>query len=151
MKTSKITTPVHCPRLISSFKRCDRGAAIVEFALVAPILLAVIAGISDGASYLLRQNAMHSSVSSSAQYIMSGGSDLSTARQIGLSSWDGRSEHADVTASKDCVCVATPASCSTLCGDQTVPQAYVKIAATDTFDGWYGETTLSAEQDVRIR
>ena len=119
--------------------------------MVTPILLAALAGISDGASYLLRQNAMHSSVSSSAQYIMSGGANLTTARQIGLSSWEGRSERADVTASKDCFCVTTPATCSTLCSDQTVPLAYVKIAATDTYDGWFGDATLRAEQDVRIR
>jgi Flp pilus assembly protein TadG len=138
-------------RFAKSFSKCRRGVALVEFALAAPILLAALAGLTDGAAFLLHQNAMHSGVSSSAQYIMSGGSDLTTARQIGLSSWEGRTEQADVTASKDCFCAVTPATCSTLCSDQTVPLAYVKIAATDTYDGWFTDATLHAEQDVRIR
>ena len=151
MKKSQISLSASFRHLTADFARNRKGAAIVEFAMVTPILLAALAGISDGASYLLRQNAMHSSVSSSAQYIMSGGANLTTARQIGLSSWEGRSERADVTASKDCFCVTKPATCSTLCSDQTVPLAYVNISATDTYDGWFGDATLRAEQDVRIR
>jgi Flp pilus assembly protein TadG len=151
MKTSQTPAPVSLRRSIADFRRNRDGAALVEFAIIAPLLLIALAGISDGASFLLRNNAMHSGLSSSAQYIMSGGSDLSTARQIGLSSWAGRSEQSDVTASKDCFCATTPATCSTLCSDQSVPLAYVKIAATDTYDGWFGDTTLRAEQDVRIR
>jgi len=77
--------------------------------------------------------------------------DPATARKIGLSSWAGRSETGNVTASKDCFCAAAPATCSTLCSDRTVPSGYVKIAATDTFDGWFADTTLHAEQDVRVR
>jgi len=151
MKTSRTQAPASFRLSIANLRRSNDGAALVEFAIIAPLLLIALAGISDGASFLLRNNAMHSGLSSSAQYIMSGGSDLSTARQIGLSSWAGRSEQSDVTASKDCFCAATPSTCSTLCSDQSVPLAYVKIAATDTYDGWFGDTTLRAEQDVRIR
>lgn len=150
MQTSQ-TTGSAFRRLTARFGRNRSGAALVEFAILAPVLLAALAGISDGAGYLLHNNAMNSGLNSSAQYIMSGGSDLSTARQIGLSSWAGRSQAGNVTASKDCFCAATTATCSTLCSDQSVPSAYVKIAATDTFDGWFADSTLHAEQDVRVR
>jgi len=151
MNTSYLSGLSHCRRLLAGYRRSERGAAIVEFALVTPILLAALAGISDGATLLMRQNAMHSGLSSSAQYIMSGGADLTTARQVGLTSWADHSSAASVTASKACYCASAPGTCSTLCTDQTVPKAYVKIAASDTFEGWYGNATLSAEQDVRIR
>ncbi len=127
------------------------GAAAVEFAFLAPLILVVLAGISDGASLVLKQSSMHSGVSSSAQYIMSGGADLATAKSVGLSSWPARSDKSTFSATKLCYCGSVVSDCTALCTDATAPKAYVTIAASDYVDGWYIKTTVSAQQEVRTR
>lgn len=139
-------------RKFLDFVRHNAAAAAVEFALLSPILLLVIAGISDGAVLVLRKNSMHSGVSSSAQYVMSGGADMTTAKSVGLSSWPMRTEKSSFSATKLCYCGSAVSDCSTLCtADSSVPKAYVTIAASDVVDGWYGTTTVDAEQEVRVR
>jgi len=139
-------------RKFQGFVRDTVAAAAVEFAFLAPILLLLIAGISDGAILMLRKNSMHSGVSSSAQYIMSGGTNLTTATSVGLSSWPMRTDKASFSATKSCYCGATAADCSTLCtADSSVPKAYVTIQASDVVDGWYGTATVNARQEVRVR
>lgn len=131
---------------------CDRrGIAAVEFALVAPILIFVIIGINDVAQLITKQNDMHSGVSAAAEYIMRGGSDLPTAQTIGLSAWPSHSSSATMSAAKVCYCGSASGDCATLCPDQSVPTAYVTIAANDSYAGWYATTQISTSQKVRVR
>ncbi|HWU49459.1 MAG TPA: TadE/TadG family type IV pilus assembly protein [Asticcacaulis sp.] len=129
----------------------ERGAAIVEFAFVAPLLLLVLAGVIDGAQLLMKQNAMHNGVMSAAQYIMRGGADLNTARAIGYAAWSGHSSSAAVDAQKACYCGGAAGDCSTLCADGSVPEAAVTISATDTAPSWFAPTYISARQQIRVR
>jgi len=128
-----------------------RGVAAVEFALIVPVLALVVAGINDGAQQILMQNNMHSGVSAAAQYVMSGGSDLSTAQAVGLSAWPSHSDSATMIAAKACYCGGATGDCGTLCPDQTVPAAYITITAGDTYSGWYMTRQISTNQTVRVR
>lgn len=154
---SGIANPVFVPHgekwwvRSSVWLRHNGGAAAVEFAFLAPLILVVLAGISDGASLVLKQSSMHAGVSSSAQYIMSGGADLATAKSVGLSSWPSRTDKSAFSATKLCYCGSVVSDCSTLCTDSTAPKAYVTIAASDYVDGWYIKTTVSTHQEVRTR
>ncbi len=136
---------------VATFFRDRRGVAAVEFAFIAPILLLVVAGINDGAQLVLKQNNMHSGVSAAAEYIMRGGNDMTTVQTIGLSAWPSHSDSATVTTSKLCYCGSAGGSCTSLCPDQTVPTAYITVAATDTYSGWYATTQIATSQKVRVR
>lgn len=136
---------------LKTFFRDHRGVAAVEFAFIAPILLMVIAGINDGAQLILKQNNMHSGVSAAAEYVMRGGADMTTVQTIGLSAWPSHSDSASVTTSKMCYCGSAGGSCTSLCADQTVPTAYITVAASDTYTGWYSTTQITTSQKVRIR
>ncbi|MDI7776561.1 pilus assembly protein [Asticcacaulis sp. EMRT-3] len=129
----------------------ERGAAMVEFAFIAPLLLLVLAGIIDGAQLLINQNAMHNGVMSASQYIMRGGNNLSTAKAIGYSAWSGHSSSASVDAQKACYCGGAAGDCSSLCTDGTVPEAAVTISASDTVPSWFAPYSISAQQQVRVR
>lgn len=133
---------------LGRWARDTGGAAAVEFGLVAPVLLLALLGIIHGGTLLARYNAMHSGVSSGAQYVMSGGSNLATAQQIASSAWAGKSGQATVTAVKICRCGTATAVCSELCLDQSVPQAFITISAADTLSGG---TAVAARQEVRVR
>lgn len=138
-------------RYLASFLRDRRGVAAVEFAFIAPVLLLIVAGINDGAQLVLKQNNMHSGVSAAAEYIMRGGSDMTTAQTIGLSAWPSHSDSASVTTNKLCYCGSTGGSCTSLCADQSVPTAYITVAASDTYAGWYSSTQIATSQKVRVR
>ncbi len=138
-------------RTFAAFLRDRRGVAAVEFAFIAPILILVVAGINDGAQLILKQNNMHSGVSAAAEYIMRGGSNMTTAQTIGLSAWPSHSDTATVTASKMCYCGSVSGSCTSLCSDQTVPTAYITVSASDSYAGWYATTRISTSQKVRVR
>jgi Flp pilus assembly protein TadG len=129
-----------------------RGGAMVEFGLLAPVLVLVALGIIQGGAMLGQYNAMRTGISNGAQYVMGGGTNLSTAKLITESAWPARGANATVTASKVCRCGGAAANCSQLCAaDQSVPQAFVTITATDTFSDGIGNHSVSAKQEVRVR
>lgn len=138
-------------RTIAAFLRDRRGIAAVEFAFIAPILVLVLAGINDGAQLIVKQNNMHSGVSAAAEYIMRGGSDMTTVQTIGLSAWPSHSDSASVTTNKMCYCGSVSGSCTSLCADQSVPTAYITVSASDTYTGWYSAAQISTSQKVRVR
>jgi len=139
------------PRLFVTGLGDRRGIAAVEFALIAPILIFVAIGVNDLAQLTTKQNDMHSGVSAAAEYIMRGGSDLPTAQSIGLSAWPSHSTSASVTAAKMCYSGPVSGDCTSLCSDQSVPTAYITIAASDSYAGWYATTQISTSQKVRVR
>lgn len=148
MKRIKGLSPVSALR--TAWKN-QSGAAIVEFALLTPILLGVVAGVADFSSVIQQERAMRAGVSSAAQYIMGGGTSLDAARQVGLIAWASHANNATVTTAKMCYCNSVVGDCTTLCPDQTLPKAYITIVATQPYDGWYVDTSLTAQQEVRIR
>ncbi|MDQ0466492.1 Flp pilus assembly protein TadG [Caulobacter ginsengisoli] len=130
----------------------QRGAAMVEFGLIAPILALVVLGIVQGGTMLGKYNAMRTGISNGAQYVMGGGTDLATARLIAQEAWPSRGATATIAASKVCRCGGTVADCSLLCAsDQSVPQAFVTISATDIFNDGVVNHSVSAQQVVRVR
>jgi Flp pilus assembly protein TadG len=128
-----------------------RGAALVEFGLIAPLLALAALGIVQGGTMLGKYNAMRTGISSGAQYVMGGGTDLATARLITQEAWPARSSAAAITASKVCRCGGTVGDCSLLCADNSVPQAFIVITATDTFSDSITNHAVSAQQEVRVR
>ncbi len=55
------------------------------------------------------------------------------------------------TAAKSCLCGTATSDCSSLCVDQSVPQAFITLTATDTYTGPAGTVPLSAQQTIRVR
>jgi Flp pilus assembly protein TadG len=138
-------------RRLSLWRRHQGGAAAVEFGLVAPMLLAVLLSVVEGGVLMLKYNSMRTGVTSGAQYVMGGGTDLDTTRAITLSAWAGRSNGSSASASKVCRCAGAASSCSTLCADQSVPQAFITVTASDRMNDGIINQTLTARQEIRIR
>ena len=137
--------------MIKAFLRDRGGAAAVEFGLVLPVLAALLIGVFDGGTLLLKYNTMHSAVSSGAQYVMAGGQDLTTAQSIAVSAWKTKPSNAQISVAKTCKCGAAAAVCTTICPDQSVPQAFVSIAATANVNGAVISQPIAATETVRVR
>ena len=133
------------------FARDQRGAALVEFAMIAPIFALGVVLIGDTATLVSRYFDMRAAVSSGSQYVMLGGTEVGVARQVATQSWTSQAQGSTVTATKACICGTTANACNVLCPDQSVPQAYYTIQADSTFQGALISTPLTAQQVVRVR
>lgn len=112
----------------------DGGVSAVEFALIAPILLLMLAGISTGWTYSTQLMEMRTAVKSGANYVLQGGVDLASAKSAVLMSWRNKPGDGNVTVIRQCTCSGAVSACSTVCSDKSIPNMAVIITATGSVD-----------------
>jgi Flp pilus assembly protein TadG len=128
-----------------------RGAAAVEFALVAPFLGALVVGVAQYGGMVIAYEQMHDAVETGAMYIERGGSTMATAQDISLGAWANKPTDAAVTATHYCTCAGVTSTCSSLCPDSTYPLAYTQIVASGTYTGLYANQSMSTTHVVRTQ
>lgn len=111
------------------------GVSAIEFALVAPILLLVLAGIATGWTYSMQLMEMRTAVKSGANYVLQGGVDLDAAKSAVLLSWTKKPADAAVQVLRQCSCAGATSACSTVCaGNGAIPNMSVVITASGSVD-----------------
>lgn len=102
-------------RYLASFARATGGNAAVEFAILVPILLLLVAGTVDLGLGFQRKLEMQSALNSGLQHAMqTQGSDIATTRAVithGLT----KLGNFDLDANSFCRCANGDASCTTTC------------------------------------
>lgn len=134
-------------RFLSDF----RGAAMVELALVAPVvagLVLVSYGVWDAAA---RRQDMRAGLDAAAGYYMNGGADDAVARSVATNAWESRPTGGAVTSSRSCRCGGTPGTCDALCTGSKAPSVFVNLTATGSTTGALFAATLVEERTVRVR
>ncbi len=115
----------------------NRGTAALEFALVCPVLLLILGGLSDYALLIWTKNRLASGVAQAAQYAFVSGigvksTDISSVVQKAAS----LASAIVATPVLACYCVAAAGSpapqqtCGQPCPDQSTPGTYVSISAS---------------------
>lgn len=101
--------------LLHAFRRDHRANAAVEFALLAPFLLFLIAGTIDLGLGFQEKVKLQSALNSGMQHIMqTQGADIATSREVvayGL----GAGNAADIEMDTFCTCSSKKAGCKTSC------------------------------------
>lgn len=101
--------------LLRSFRRDYSANAAVEFALLAPFLLLLIAGTIDLGLGFQEKVKLQSALNSGMQHIMqTQGADIATSRRVvayGL----GSDSVADIEMDTFCACASNKAGCKTSC------------------------------------
>jgi Flp pilus assembly protein TadG len=139
-------------RMFVSFLRDERGAAAVEFGLIAPIMLVVTLLIFDVWNAANSLTRMHAAVTTGAQYVMGGSANDTTARSIVWNAWNNRPANAAVTVQRLCVCGATTVACTGLCPTtQTPPSVTITLRASGTGEGVFMTRQLAQQEVVRVR
>jgi Flp pilus assembly protein TadG len=128
-----------------------RGAAAVEFAIILPILSALVIGVIQYGGMIIANQQMHDGVSSGAVYVMRGGSDAATIKTVSLLGWANQPADATVTVTQVCSCAGVTGACNALCADGSYPNSFTTIAATGTYTGLWGSQSMSASQVVRTQ
>ncbi len=134
-----------------AFLPATGGAAAVEFAIILPVLAAMVVGIAQYGGQVIAYQQMHDGVEAGAVYVMRGGSDMTAAKDIALGAWPNPPSDAAVTTNHFCTCAGVTSSCTALCSDNSYPQAYTTISASGTYSGLYMSQSMSTSTTVRTQ
>ncbi|MHA6287621.1 TadE/TadG family type IV pilus assembly protein [Maricaulis sp. CAU 1757] len=138
-------------RTLLAFVTCRRGAAAVEFAVIVPVLAALLLGVFDLGRLAHDRTDLHGAVRNGAQYFMAGGDDPDDAVAIVEQSWTSRPENSMVRVVRCCKCAEVDAPCGQLCADGSVPDIVQQIEASAYYAGLFGEYEVSVTEMVRAR
>lgn len=134
------------------------GVSAVEFALIAPVLALVLAGMVTGWAYVTQMAQMRSAVKTGANYVLQGGTDLAAAKSAILLSWVKKPADADVQVVRQCTCAGAVSTCSAVCtGSGAIPNMSVIITANGSLDTPLDDLFTTAkvatrhEEVIRVR
>ncbi|MFN3836013.1 MAG: TadE/TadG family type IV pilus assembly protein [Glycocaulis sp.] len=135
----------------SRFRVDCAGTSAVEFALIAPVLLALMVAAADIAHIAFQRSDMTGAIRSGTQYFMAGGTHTDRAQAIVEEAWSSRPEEAVVRVERLCECGGVEASCNLLCADQSVPLAYAVITIEAPVGGVFVTQYSTVSDKVRVR
>ena len=138
-------------RSLRAFLRHRGGASALEFAILGPVLAAMVVGGADIWMLVNRKMDMHAAVNAGAHYYMGGGSDDPTAQTISLNGWPNRPSDGQVSISRACTCAGGASDCGVLCAaTQQAPEIRVTLTAQSQWNG-LNPAALSEAETVRVR
>jgi Flp pilus assembly protein TadG len=113
----------------------ERGVTAVEFAMIAPILIAMMISIVDLGLGLYTDTQLANAAQAGAAYAMQKGYDSSTMTTVAQSST--RLTGVTVNVSQYCGCPSAngvvSATCGSSCGDGLTAGTYAQVAATKDY------------------
>ncbi|HXJ02791.1 MAG TPA: TadE/TadG family type IV pilus assembly protein [Micropepsaceae bacterium] len=138
-------------RALRRLYRCRKGTSAIEFALIIPIIAAMLITISDVANIMVGASTMQTVARSAIQYAMNGGTDMNAAQNIAMQSWNSPPNDAAISAVQACFCGGSGADCNTPCPDQSVPQNNVTVTVSGTYGGDVMQKKSTVVEKVRLR
>lgn len=137
--------------ILNRLWRGTSGNAALEFGLILPVLLAMVITIADITNIAVGTGQMQTAVRASVQYLMNGGTDIPTAQTMGTNAWNNEPADGSLTASKACYCSGASHSCTTLCSDNSSPQAFYTVTASGSLGGTVLKQTQTVTETVRTK
>jgi Flp pilus assembly protein TadG len=106
----------------------QRGGAAVEFALFAPLLFMVLAGIGVFAMEMDARNKARDAVNAGSLYVMHGGRSVDAIRDVTLAAWRGPTGALAVAVDQYCQCGVQVLACPATCQGDPAPR-FTRIRA----------------------
>lgn len=129
------------------------GVAAVEFALIAPFLMAALLAVSEVGFVAFDKMKLTSGVRSASQYVLVGGEDASVIA-IMIASGSGLNEadlNVSVTVYCNCAVDDAAAECFSNCADDDTPRTYRQISAAMVSSRLFKNWPLTSVAEVRTR
>ena len=137
--------------LLRKFLRHKGGASAVEFAIISPILAALVIYGFDAWQLVNKKQDMHAAINAGAHYYMGGGDDDPTAQTVGLSGWPNTPSDAAIAISRACMCAGAGSDCGTVCAaTNQAPEVFITMTGTTQWNGLQ-PAALSETETVRVR
>jgi len=137
--------------ILNRLWRGVRGNAALEFGLILPILSTIVITIADISNIAVGTGEMQTAVRASVQYLMNGGTDTTKAQTMATNAWNNEPSGGTVSVNEACYCSGTSHTCTSLCSDNTSPQAFYSVTATATLGGAVVSQSQTVTETVRIR
>jgi Flp pilus assembly protein TadG len=138
-------------RRLKALFSSSSGVAGVEFAMVLPILAAIVVTLPDISQAAMSVMQMEGAARASIQYAMGGGTDMTMAQTVGLHAWSEKPANAALAASQSCRCAGAPGTCGQSCPDGSVPQTYFSVTASGHMGGSVISFDKSITRTVRLQ
>jgi len=138
-------------RVLRACLRDRTGAAALEFALIMPLLAALLLLAADGWLRTSQVSNMRAALQTGTRYYQTGGTDDELARVLALQAWTHSPGDAALTVVRSCTCGDIPSTCSSLCSNSDPPSAFINLSATGTFAGLVKTTPLAQHEVLRVR
>jgi Flp pilus assembly protein TadG len=139
-------------RFLAELLRRQDGGAAVEFAIFAPLLFAVLAGIGLFTLEMGARNKARDAVNAGSLYVMQGGQSPAAIRDVMLAAWRGAPGGLDVSVEQYCLCGTQVLACPTTCSGEPAPR-FTRLQARGSIVDSSGQQTGSytAQNVVRTR
>jgi len=129
----------------------DEGMAAVEFALIAPVLVAMVLTLVDVSNMAFGTTNMEAAVRATEQYFINGNTDTNAAQAQGNNAWASKPTGSTLTATQACTCAGAGHDCAAPCDDSTIPWMSFTVTATASLGGSVVHQTKTITQTVRVR
>jgi Flp pilus assembly protein TadG len=137
--------------MIRRFLEDRSGASAVEFALIAPVLAAVVtAGWSlwwGQAPMETAKTALHAG----AEYYDTGGTTDATATSLVNQAWSPKPSDGSVSSNRVCYCNGTATNCSTACPTGQTKTIYVTLSVAWTGQGAFAGMHQTEQEILRVQ
>jgi len=137
-------------RLLSSLRQDEGGHSAVEFAIIVPVLVVVVAAGYVGWEAAGRQQNLRAALSVAADYYMAGGKDDRVAGELALAGWDKPPPGAEVVITRTCECGSVNMICSATCSS-AAPAIYVEIHGRAHDPDAQVSQVISGSRTLRVR
>lgn len=132
--------------------RSSHGASAVEFALIAPVLVAMLLSLADAVNFAVAFTSMQRGERAGIQYFMNGGTSTDAAQGIVSTAWKSPPSNYTVTAQKVCKCGNAMATCLLpICANGNGYTVNMQISASATVRGLLSSIPESKTEIVRIQ
>jgi Flp pilus assembly protein TadG len=137
-----------------------RGAAAVEFALLAPIVAAVLAGVANYGMAMFEKMQLESAARAGAQMAITARTGTAAIEDAVINATSLSLTSSNITLTESCWCAdsSATATCGVTCGDGDPAQYFMDVSVTTTFDYLFGfdylvgtDTTLTGSAKVRTK
>lgn len=128
-----------------------KGVAAIEFAFIAPALVALLLGITEYGLLIFERSKMTSAVGTGSHYFMAGGEDPDEAVGIIKGGWSQMPDNTTVTIREYCLCSEQEHICTANCDDGSLPLSYKQIVARTVYEGIFYDTVYEVSDNVRVR
>ena len=117
-----------------------RGAAAVEFALLAPIVAAALAALANYGMAMFEKMELESAVRAGAQIAITDRTGTTAIQNAVINATSLSLTSSDITLTESCWCadISASATCGNTCDDGASAQYFMTVSASKTFDYLFG-------------
>jgi len=138
-------------RALKAFFRDRSGIAGVEFAFIAPIVIAVLVLGVDGWQRENQLAGMRTAMHTGARYYENGGSDDTVAQTVSTAAWTTKPKDGLISVARACTCGATVVSCTSVCNGTNLPSVFITLSGAGTYAGLLQSHVIAQSDVIRVR